>query len=276
MEVVYLTHLDEQIKQEPHIMAIGFFDGVHLGHQELLNHAKDLAYKNDALFTAMTFSPHPDEIIKGDKDRKYLMPLPQKIKKMEAMGVDKLFVMTFDRTFASLPPADFIQNYIVGLNVRHVVVGFDFTFGFKAQGNTELLRRESRKKSLFGLSVIPKKSYLQEKISSTLIKELIQGGEVDLVPYYLGANYEVSVNILQYNINGNVVIQPNDKSILPTPGTYYVEVIQGTKTLHGKFHQHSASRIDNELELNEPLYELDKACSIIFLSKVNTARSVSV
>ncbi|GIO22733.1 FAD synthetase family protein [Oceanobacillus sp. J11TS1] len=276
MEVVYLTHLDEQIDQEPHIMAIGFFDGIHLGHQALLNHAKKLAYEKNVLFTAMTFSPHPDEVIRGDKNRKYLMPLPQKINRMAEMGVDKLFVMTFDRTFASLPPADFIQTYIVGLNVKHVVVGFDFTFGFKAQGNNDLLRRESRKSSQFGLSVIPKKTYLHEKISSTLIKELIQRGELDLVPYYLGANYEVEVNILDYSTNGNIVVQPNHKSLLPAPGIYNVEVIQGEKRLYGKFYHHPESRTENELELNEPLYELDKTCSIAFMSEVRTARSVSV
>lgn len=275
MEVVYLSHLDEQIKKEPHIMAIGFFDGVHLGHQELLNHAKELAYKNNALFTAMTFSPHPDEVIKGDKDRRYLMSLPQKINRMAAMGVDKLFVMKFDRTFASLPPTDFIKNYIVGLNVRHVVVGFDFTFGFKAQGNAELLRKESKKGNQFGLSVIPKKSYLQEKISSTRIKELLQDGNVDLVPYYLGNHYEVNVNIFQYSINGNTVIKLNNKSVLPAIGTYFVDVIQGAKTLRGIFHQYSESSTDNELELNEPISKLDDGCFIVFLSKVKTARSVS-
>lgn len=148
MEVINLTHLDDQISQKPHIMAIGFFDGVHLGHQELLNRAKELARKQNVLFTAMTFSPHPDEVLKGNKNRKYLMTLPEKIKKMEAMGVDKLFVMEFDRTFASFLPADFIQRYILNSNTKHVVVGFDFTFGFKAQGNTQLLQKESKKVGL--------------------------------------------------------------------------------------------------------------------------------
>lgn len=275
MEVINLTQLDDQISQKPHIMAIGFFDGVHLGHQELLNRAKELARKQNVLFTAMTFSPHPDEVLKGNKNRKYLMTLPEKIKKMEAMGVDKLFVMEFDRTFASLLPADFIQRYILNSNTKHVVVGFDFTFGFKAQGNTQLLRKES-KKSGFGLSVIPKKTYLQEKISSTLIRGLVQEGNVNVVPYYVGSNYEVSVNILPYKINGNIVVQPSDKSIFPSPGTYVVKVKQGTKTLHGKFHQFSNSRADNVLKLNELAHELGDVCSIEFISRVNVSESLSV
>lgn len=275
MEVVNLTHLDEQISKQPHIMAIGFFDGVHLGHQELLNHAKELAKKQNVLFTVMTFSPHPNEVLKGDTDHKYLMTLPEKKKKMKAMGVDKLFIMEFDRTFASLLPADFIQKYILNSNTRHVVVGFDFTFGFKAQGNTQLLRMQS-KKSGFGLSVIPKKTYMEEKISSTLIRGLVQEGDIDLVPYYLGSNYEVNVNILQYKINRNVVVQPNDKSIFPSHGSYIVKVNHGTKISYGKFHRRPDSNDDNILEFMDPVHEYGDICSIEFISKAEVTESLSV
>src|SRR5699024_1962980 len=85
MEVIHITQASKQFNKVAHVMAIGFFDGVHLGHQELLNHAKSLAEKNNVLFTALTFSPHPDEVIKGDKNRKYITPLPQKIEKMRAL-----------------------------------------------------------------------------------------------------------------------------------------------------------------------------------------------
>ena len=275
MEVINLTHLDEQISRRSHIMAIGFFDGIHLGHQELLNQAKELARKQNVLFSVMTFSPHPNEVLKGDKNHKYLMTLPEKIKKMEAMGVDKLFVMKFDRTFASLLPADFIQKYIVNSNTKHVFVGFDFTFGFKARGNTQLLQKESRKNG-FGLTVIPKKTYLQEKISSTLIRSLVQEGNVDLVPYYLGANYEAAAQIIECEINGNLAVRPSEKSIFPQPGTYLVKVKQGTKILHGKFHQYSNSRTDNVLKLNEPVHEFDDTCSIEFVSRIQLSESLSV
>ncbi|MGV3489318.1 MAG: hypothetical protein ACO1OC_12150 [Tuberibacillus sp.] len=67
-------------------MAIGFFDGVHLGHQALLRHAKQVALQKGMLFTVMTFSPHPDEVIQGEKGRKYLTPLKEKLKKLSAVG----------------------------------------------------------------------------------------------------------------------------------------------------------------------------------------------
>lgn len=275
MEVIYVTHASEQINRKPHVMAIGFFDGVHLGHQELLNRAKSLAKKDDVLFTALTFSPHPDEVIKGDKDRTYLTPLPQKIEKMAALGVDKLFVVRFDKIFASLPPNDFINDYIVGTNTKHVVVGFDFTFGFKAQGNTQFLRKESRNHQ-FGLSVIPKKTYMNEKISSTLVKKLIGCGEVEMVPYYLGTNHQVKVKIDQQTNKDRLKVQSLDEYTLPKPGIYHVSVSDGEKIVHGEFYRYSYSRIDYEI-IATGLHDcLNKELSIVFLSKVSEASVVSV
>lgn len=274
MEVIYVTRASEQINTEPHVMAVGFFDGIHLGHQELLKRAKSLAVENNVLFTALTFSPHPDEVIKGDTDRKYLTPLPQKIRKMETLGVDKLFVMRFDKTFASLPPSDFIKDYIVGTNTRHVVVGFDFTFGFKAQGNTLLLRKEANNQK-FGLSIIPKKTYLDEKISSTLIKELIGDGKVDKVPYCLGTNHQVSVKIQQQKNTEQFQIQMLGSYILPKPGIYHVEVSDGEKTVHGEFLRYSYSELDNEVAFSGLQDCLHKELSIVFLSSVTEASVIT-
>lgn len=276
MEVIYVTDSSKQINSEPHIMAIGFFDGVHLGHQELLKRARTLAEKDAVPFTAMTFSPHPDEVIKGETDREYLTPLPQKIEKMAAMGVDKLFVMRFDRTFASLPPTDFINDYIVRIHTKHVVVGFDFTFGFKAQGNTELLRRESRNQ--FGLSIIPKKTYLNKKISSTLLRELIGNGEVDMVPYYLGTSHQVKVKVKagQQSHIGSVKVKTIGNYILPKPGMYHVKVSDGETTVHGTFHRYDDREMDYELDVNGLTDCLNKELSVEFLNKLSEARSISV
>src|SRR5690625_811943 len=125
MEVIYLNHLSKLDGIKDHVMAIGFFDGVHLGHQQLLQTANRLAKTKGIESSALTFSPHPDEVIKGDKNRKYLTPLQEKIAKIAACGIEKLYVMNFDKHFASLPPTDFMEKYIVSMNAKHVVVGFD-------------------------------------------------------------------------------------------------------------------------------------------------------
>lgn len=233
MEVHHISHGSGDINKEPHVMAIGFFDGIHLGHQRLLKRAKLLAKHKNVLFTALTFAPHPDEIIKGDKSRKYITPLSEKVEKMERLGVEKLFVVQFDKTFASLSPLNFIKKYIIETNTNHVVVGFDFTFGFKAQGDIRLLRKESKNKQ-FGLTVIPKKTYLNEKISSTKLKKLISNGEVDMVPYYLGENYQVKVKISNITKLGKCSFESIDKYMLPKPGIYEVEISDETTLFYGK------------------------------------------
>lgn len=275
MEVIYLDHTSKQINKEPHVMAIGFFDGVHLGHQELLDCAKSLAEKQNTLFTALTFSPHPDEVIKGKTDKKYITPLDQKIKKMAALGVDKLFVMKFDKNFASLAPADFINQYITGTNARHVVVGFDFTFGFKAQGDAKVLRRASKQQQ-FGLSVIPKKTYLDEKISSTLLREVIEAGDVDMVPYYLGSHYRVKMKAVAQVGPERLKIQLIDRNVLPIPGIYHVEISDGMKTVHGEFLRYSYSEADNEIAVGEQLNYQNENLSVVFLNKISETSVIPV
>ncbi|WP_171038105.1 FAD synthetase family protein [Aquibacillus sediminis] len=272
MEVVYLNHSDDKVNVKPHVMAVGFFDGIHKGHQALLSHAKQLARDANLSFTAMTFSPHPDVVLKGDTNRKYIMLLQQKIRRMEAMGVDKLFVIHFDRSFASLPPSEFITKYIVDMNTRHIVVGFDFTFGFKALGNTNMLRRESIKQS-FGLSVIPKKTYLKDKISSTLVRELISKGEMNLIPSYLGTNYQIQATLHVTKAN-QLIVKPTEAFLLPKSGAYDVEISQHDRKIRGIYHCYTDS--EDELDLSASLLDMDQVCSIEFLARIETTRSVSI
>lgn len=234
MEVIYLKCTDIPQNLNDHAMAIGFFDGVHLGHQQLFDQAKEVAKYRGIESSALTFSPHPDEVIKGDKNRKYITPLKEKIQKIESCGIDKLFVMNFDKDFASLSPADFIQNYIVDMNTKHVVVGFDFTFGFKAKGNTKLLKSESLKGD-FNLSIVPQMTYAQSKIGSTETKQLIYDGNVEDVPYYLGTPYKVQAQINQSSYGRYVYdIETNKQSILPRIGNYDVNVLINNEFYRGQ------------------------------------------
>ncbi|WHY92466.1 FAD synthetase family protein [Neobacillus cucumis] len=232
-------------------MALGFFDGVHLGHQSLLKQAKRIAVKNNLQFSAMTFDPHPNEVIKLEKDRKYLTPLDSKIERMAAIGVDKLFVIKFNLSFASLPPSDFIKQYILGLQAKHVVVGFDFTFGYKAQGTIDYLQQVS-KNNPFDVTVILKQSLNDEKISSTLIRKRISDGDVHLVPYYLGHHYEIKgfvsiPNKHKLEKRKNIPIHIENKYILPTPGIYNVEIKKGNKTCQGLFIRYGSGKRNDEI-----------------------------
>ncbi|GAA0440405.1 hypothetical protein GCM10008983_16790 [Lentibacillus halophilus] len=271
MQIVYLSHPIEQAFTNEQVMAIGFFDGIHLGHQELLHHAKQVAEEKKILFTAMTFSPHPDEIIKGDKNRKYLTPLPQKIKKMAEYGVEKLYVVTFDKRFASLPPIEFINHYIIGTHSKHVVVGFDFTFGFKARGDTQFLRDKSQSCG-YELSVIDKKTYMGEKISSTLLRELLMEGKVASIPHYLGENYCVNANVTREN-GDFVTVAASERYLLPSHGEYYVNIIVGESVYNGVFYRNKLT--ENECLVNDSGIKQGTELTIEFLEKVHVESMVS-
>src|SRR5699024_10095201 len=147
--------------------------------------------------------------------------------RIEACGIDKVFVMRFDKTFASLPPIDFIHRYIIRMNARHIVVGFDFTFGKMTKGYTVLLKEEAMRQN-FMLSIIPQLSYQKNKIGSTETKENIKRGDVEEVPSYLGIHYEIKGEIIEHLPCVNeYIVQFHDYHILPMEGTYVVSVNAG-------------------------------------------------
>ncbi|WP_180955259.1 FAD synthetase family protein [Peribacillus deserti] len=273
MEVIYVKHPEalELAAQEPHVMAIGFFDGVHLGHQSLLNEAKRIAKKKNHTFTAMTFDPHPNEIIKFEKNMRYITPLPSKIEKLAALGVERLFIVSFDLAFASLSPSDFIDQYVLGLQARQIVVGFDFTFGRKAQGTIDYLNTASKNKG-FDVTVISKKTHNDEKISSTMIRKQLRAGKVQLIPDYLGQLYEIkgSIQLPNWHNSGNESsfgFIADMKYMLPAPGTYHVEVLYSGRTIRGLFSRKHSSLPINSLS-GVPKQCLGGECTIKFLSSV--------
>lgn len=286
MEILHLTHsLDKPFGiQEPHVMALGFFDGVHLGHQYLLQQAKKIAKKKNLKFTVMTFDPHPSEIIKCETDRRYLTPLSSKLEKISTFGVERIFVMRFSLPFASLPASEFINHYVLDLNARHIVAGFDFTFGYKAKGNVDYLRNASINNP-FEVTVISKRTTNDNKISSTLIRKLITDGDVHLVPYYLGEHYEINgcVNLstdlyTQRKLN-NIEFHIQSKYILPKQGVYKVEITNGCRAIQGFFKHYSGHENRYELSSNklEWLKEGNqKEITVKLLNKVAYMNTISI
>src|SRR5690606_11771135 len=109
-------------------MAIGYFDGVHLGHQQVIGKAKEIAIENGWKSAVMFFHPSPKEVLgKNGDDVRYITLLDEKIQQIERLGIDYSFVVPFTREFAQKSPETFVEEYIVGLNVQHVIAGFDFT-----------------------------------------------------------------------------------------------------------------------------------------------------
>lgn len=157
MEVIRLSYPINltNIELPPLAMALGYFDGVHRGHQQVILKAKAKAEENNLSSAVMTFDPHPSVVLgKNTQHDQYITPLSEKVKIIEDLGIDYLFIIEFTPEFANLLPQEFIDQFVIGLNVQHVVAGFDFTYGRMGKGNMETLPFHSRDQ--FTYSVVPK------------------------------------------------------------------------------------------------------------------------
>ncbi|MBA4537497.1 FAD synthetase family protein [Bacillus aquiflavi] len=216
-----------QTKVKPCVMALGFFDGVHLGHKQLIEKAKYIARQKGLELTVLTFFPHPKEVL-NDVKFHYLISLERKIEIFEQLGVERLYVIRFDKEFASLEPEVFVQKYLISLQVREVVAGFDFTYGSKGLGTIETL--ETHGKGTFRVTMIPKVELYKKKISSTYIRSLLRSGKVDQIAYYLGDHYETKgwithvYELSTLNCIYKVKIKASLFNSLPNYGIYKVNV----------------------------------------------------
>lgn len=231
VELIKLNHPHSYKKEEfsPQVMALGYFDGVHLGHQEVIKKAIGVAAEKGLKSAVMTFDPHPSVVLgKSVQHVEYITPIEEKIRIMENLGVDRLYIVHFTREFANLLPQEFIDDYIIQLNVRHVVAGFDYSYGKMGKGTMETLQFHSR--GLFEYTVVPKLTVAGEKVSSTLIRSDLREGKVDSIPVLLGRSYSTSGVIVHGDKRGRTIgfptanVDVSEDYILPSTGVYAVKI----------------------------------------------------
>lgn len=172
-------------------VAVGTFDGVHLGHREILGHVVRRARREGGTAVVFTFARHPLEVVNPSKAPPLITPLSIKQDIIAALGVDLMIVATFTPRLAATPPHDFVKTYLVDrLRARFVCVGYDFAFGNARVGSPELLRKLGEEHR-FGLDVVPAMTADGQVVSSTLIRGLLAAGEVRQAARYLGRPYAI-------------------------------------------------------------------------------------
>lgn len=228
METIKLTHPHQLSKVDlpETVLALGYFDGVHLGHQEVICTARNLASEKGITSAVMTFDPHPIEVLRKTCPMNYLTPLQAKIKAIEAIGVDRLYIVNFSENFAQLTPQQFVDDYLIGLNVSHVVAGFDYTYGHLGKGTMETLPIHGRGE--LTQTVIGKVEKGTVKISSTLIRELLRHGQMKEITTLLNKPYSIEGVVVHGDKRGRTIgfptanIQLSERYLLPKTGVHAV------------------------------------------------------
>jgi riboflavin kinase / FMN adenylyltransferase len=240
LEVIKLKYPLNIDKTEipPLSMALGYFDGVHLGHQKVILEAKKQAHQKGLHSAVMTFDPHPSVVLgKNNKHVQYITPLAEKIKIIEELGIDFLFIVHFTPEFANLLPQEFIDQYVIDLNVKHFVAGFDYSYGRMGKGTMEVLPFHSREK--FTFTTVDKLTSGNEKVSSTRIRQYIKDGKTVELPELLGRFYLTAGIVVHGDKRGRTIgfptanVETKDEYILPPLGVYAVKIKIGENWYEG-------------------------------------------
>lgn len=212
---------------EQYSLAIGFFDGLHKGHQAVINEAKKKAAELGIRSAVMTFDPHPSHLFAdGDNKVGYITQYPEKARLLETMGIDALFIVTFDWALASLSPKQFVDIFMKGLGIKHVTAGFDYTFGSKGAGTMEQMAALAD--GAFGTTVVEKVTDHDEKVSSTRIRQLLAEGNVEETASLLGRPFRTVGIVVHGEKRGRLLgfptanVLPEPETVLPANGVYAV------------------------------------------------------
>ncbi len=222
-------------QKTPAVIALGMFDGVHLGHRALLTHAVETAGEMNALSVAYTFSNHPKSVF--GQAPKLLFTEEERRDCIKKLGFDRVQMEVFDKETAMLSPEAFVECLQEEYDVRAFVVGFNYTFGQGRKGTPETLT-EIGKTHGFQVHVIPPVLFKGDTVSSTRIRQLITVGELADANSMLVEPYALAGIVVKNRRIGTTLgfptanIQPPEEKVLPATGIYVTSVLH-----EGRFYE---------------------------------------
>jgi riboflavin kinase/FMN adenylyltransferase len=195
---MHLIHSSGELKPAGRkvCLAIGFFDGVHLGHQQIVRQTVSDARQHEAISLVITFDCHPNTIVAPDHVPPLIYSLPQKVRTIESLGADALLLLHFDREFSLQTGEAFIRRLVSDFGeVQSICVGATFAFGHKRSGNVALLRKLSEELgfNVHGMAAV---SLDDKPVSSTRIRQAIARGDLDAASQMLGRAYSLTGQVV--------------------------------------------------------------------------------
>lgn len=232
MEIIKIKANETRVFNHQYCACIGYFDGVHKGHQKLIETTIKKAKQTQMIPACICFDQDPWVVLNKCEDCAHLTPLPQRLKLLEHYGIKTCFVLHFDMDMAKMKIATFI-SLLNQMNVKHLICGKDFSFGDCGKGKIKDLENQS-----FSLNIVPEECYQGSKISSSTLEKQLQNGFIKLVNEQLGRIYCVEGVIVHGNQIGKKTLgvatanlKMSDDYIIPKKGVY-----QGMVNVNGQMY----------------------------------------
>lgn len=232
-------------------VALGNFDGVHKGHQMLIRECVAAAKEKGLAPSVFTFTNHPVNEIAGRTVIKNIMTFEEKAQQLEELGVENLFSLTFDDAIRTKSSEEFVKDILVDcFHARHAVCGFNYHFGYKAEGDADRLQELGRTFG-FGVTVVPEIRINGNTVSSTLIRQVIDEGRIDEYTDYTGRLYCIDGKVVQGRHLGRRIGFPTVNLSLDTSEAFPMNGVYITlTTVNGKKY-HSITNVGNKPTVGE-------------------------
>ncbi len=268
--IVY-KNLEGLPRLEKVVLTIGVFDGVHLGHQQVLQQLLSEARKISGTAVLITFDPHPRKVLAGfgQPPLRVLNTLDEKLHLLAEKNIPHTVVVPFTKEFADLSAEEYIRDFLVERFQPHtIILGYDHKFGKDRRGDYHLLDREAVKYR-FNAKEIPERVIRDITISSTKIREALLAGDIDTAKEFLGYAYPLSGEVVHGNKRGRTIgfptaniSLPDADKLVPANGVYAVRVLLGTRKLQGMMNIGFRPTVDgtertievNILDFDEDIY----------------------
>ena len=257
-----IKNLHDYSQKTPLALSIGMFDGVHRGHQTIIKNLNSAAQNKDLESAILTFWPHPRTVFNPNDDLKLLNTIEEKTYLLEKNKVQHLFLKEFDEEFRNLTGEEFVKQILIDkLNVKHLIIGHDHTFGKNRSGDFNLLKKMS---SEYGFEIVQVEAvdFQDRHISSTQIRNALMNGEINTANEMLGYHYSVSGEVIHGKKLGRTIGYPtanisvNPMKFLPKKGAYIVDAFVKNQQFKGMLSIGTNPTVDGK-SLSVEVYILD-------------------
>lgn len=262
-------------------LTIGNFDGVHIGHRQLLKKIKSDCLAKNLLFVVVTFVPHPQKILQPDKERFLINSYEQRRTLLKKLGVDVLVEMKFTRDFSTLKAEEFLSKYLLSYpNLKDFYLGYDFAFGANKEGDYDLVKSICHPRGV-EVEIQPKYEFHGQVVSSSLIRERLMSGKIDEVQDILERPFHLEGVVVKGEGRGKKIgfptanIQVSQDLLVPHKGVYVTRTIYNGMTFKSvtNIGNNPTFKDGNQIHIETNLFDFDtdiygEMLDIQFLHKI--------